>query len=105
MPHHLRVIPDLLARIGTQLADHGEALLASQQSCHSTAQDAQAGWVGASAHALSGLLERWATASTAHLAYFGEHSCGMHFAAAGFSRMEQRNAAALAETRNDVDVG
>jgi uncharacterized protein YukE len=105
MPQQLRAIPDALSRIGNELADHGESLLALQQSCQSDAQDAQPGWVGSSAHALSGLLERWAMASTTHIALFGEHSCGMHFAAAGFRRMEQGNAAALAELRNDADVG
>jgi hypothetical protein len=105
MPQQLRAIPDSLSRLGNELADHGEALLALQQSCHSAAEGTQPGWVGLSAQALSGLLDRWALASTTHIGRFGEHSCGMHFAAAGFSQMERGNATALAELRNDADIG
>ncbi|WP_253869574.1 hypothetical protein [Mycobacterium sp. 1164966.3] len=96
MPQQLRATPDSLTRIGNQLADHGESLLALQLSCLGTAEEAHPGWVGSSALALSGLLDGWAMTSTAHIARFGEHSRGMHFAAAGFRQMEQRNTAALA---------
>jgi hypothetical protein len=105
MPQQLRAIPDSLSRLGNELASHGEALLALQRSCHSAAECAHPGWVGSSAHALSALLDRWATVSAAHIGRFGEHSCGMHFAAAGFHQMEQRNAAAIAGLSNDADVG
>ncbi len=97
MPQQLRAIPDSLSQLGNELASHGESLLALQQSCHGTAEDARSGWVGSSAHALSGLLERWVADSASHIGRFGAHSCDMHFAAAGFSEMEQRNAAALAQ--------
>jgi uncharacterized protein YukE len=92
----LRAIPDVLCHIGNQLANHGETLHALQQSCHGQADGAQAGWVGSSAGALSGLLDSWATASAAHLGRFGEHSCGMHFAAVEFTEMEQHNATSAA---------
>ena len=105
MPQQLRAIPDSLSRTGNDLADQGESLLAVQQSCRSAAEGAQPGWVGSSAHALSGLLDRWATASTAHLGRFGEHACGMHFAATGFRQMEEHNAAAVAGLSNDADIG
>jgi uncharacterized protein YukE len=109
MPQQLRATPDALTRIGNELADHGESLLALQRTCHGMAEGAQPGWVGSSAHALSGLLDGWATTSSAHIARFGSHSCGMHFAAAGYRDMEQRNAAALAQLRNapgdDPDLG
>jgi hypothetical protein len=97
MPQQLRAIPDSLSQLGNELANHGESLLALQQSCHGAAEDARSGWVGSSAHALSELLERWAMASTSHIGRFGAHACDMHFAAAGFSEMEQRNAASLAQ--------
>jgi uncharacterized protein YukE len=111
MPQQLRATPDSLTRIGNELADHGESLLALQRSCHGAAEGAQPGWVGSSGAALSGLLDRWAMTSTAHVARFGEHSCGMHFAAAGFRQMEQRNTAALTECStaakpgDDADLG
>jgi uncharacterized protein YukE len=111
MPQQLRMTPDSLARVGNELADHGESLLGLQLSCHRAAEGAQPGWVGSSAHALSGLLDKWAMTSTAHIARFGEHSCGMHFAAAGFRQMEQGNTAALAQLRtaakpgDDADLG
>jgi uncharacterized protein YukE len=104
-PQQLRAIPDSLSRLGNELANHGETLLALQRSCHCATEDAHSGWVGSSAQALTELLDRWATASTTHIGRFGEHSCGLHFAAAGFRHMEQRNAAALAGLRNDADVG
>ena len=97
MAEELRAIPDVLSHVGNELANHGESLLALQQSCHGEAEGAQSGWVGASAGALSGLLARWATASTTHIGRFGEHSSRMHFAAVEFTEMERRNAAALAE--------
>lgn len=105
MPQQLRSTPDSLARIGNELAEHGESLLALQQSCHGAAEDARRGWVGSSAHALSELLDRWTLNSTTHIARFGEHSCGMHFAATEFRQMEQRNAAALAEPRTVAKPG
>jgi uncharacterized protein YukE len=91
----LRAIPDVLSHIGIELASHGQSLLALQQACHRDADAAQPGWVGSSAAALSGLLDRWATASSGHQARFGEHASGLRFAAAGFSALEQQNAAAL----------
>src|SRR5450755_1638797 len=92
MAEELRASPDVLWQVGTQLANHGETLLALQRSCHGQADGAQAGWVGSSAGALSGLLDTWATASAAHLGRFGEHSGGMHFTAAESTEMEQHNA-------------
>jgi uncharacterized protein YukE len=93
--HELRAIPDVLSHIGIELASHGQSLLALQQACHRDADAAQPGWVGTSAAALSGLLDRWATASTGHQARFDEHAGGMRFTAAGFTTLEQHNAAAL----------
>jgi uncharacterized protein YukE len=103
MADELRAQPDVLSHVGTQLANHGETLLAVQRACHGAAEDAQSGWVGSSAGALSGLLDRWETASTTHIGRFGEHSCGMHFAAVEFTEMEQRNAAALAKVGTTAD--
>lgn len=95
MAEELRAASDVLCHMGNQLADHGESLLAWQQSCHDAAEAAQSGWIGSSAGALSALLDYWETASAAHVGRFGEHSCGMHFAAAGLVEMEQNNAASL----------
>ncbi|CCK59007.1 Conserved protein of unknown function [Mycobacterium canettii CIPT 140070010] len=92
----MRAIPEVLSRVGYQLADHGESLLTSHHRCHGAAEGARSRWVGSSAGALSGLLESWAQASTAHAARIGDHSYGMHLAAAGFAEMEDHNAAALA---------
>lgn len=103
MAEELRAQPDMLSHVGTQLANHGETLLAVQRACHGAAADAQSGWVGSSAGALSGLLDRWETASTTHIGRFGDHSCGMHFAAAELTEMEQRNAAALAKVGTTAD--
>jgi hypothetical protein len=92
----LQTIPDVLCHVGNELANHGESLLALQQQCHREADGVQLGWVGSSADALSWLLERWGIVSVAHMGRFGEHSCGMQWAAAAFTEMERCNAAALA---------
>ncbi len=95
MAPELRTIPDVLSYVGTELANHGRALLDVQQTSHRDAEDAQQGWVGSSAKALSELLDRWTVASTGQLARLSEHSDGMRLAAVGFSEMEQSNAASL----------
>ena len=96
MAEELRVIPDALGHVGNELANHGESLLALQQSCHGAAEGARSGWIGSSAGALAALLDGWVTASTTHIGRFGEHSCGMHVAAVEFTATEGRNATALA---------
>ncbi|MDP7705845.1 MULTISPECIES: WXG100 family type VII secretion target [unclassified Mycobacterium] len=95
MAPNLRAIPDALFRASIELADHGQILLDLQTSCHRDVDDAQRGWVGSSAVALSGLLDRWAAATAGQLARFGEHAGSLRVAAAGFSAMERHNAATL----------
>jgi hypothetical protein len=46
MAEELRAIPDVLSHVGNELANHGESLLALQQSCHGEAEGGQSGWVG-----------------------------------------------------------
>jgi uncharacterized protein YukE len=87
----VRVNPEALSHAGNELASRGETLHALQRSCHGEAEDAQSGWVGSSAAALSGLLDGWASTSSAHIRRIGEQSCDMHFAAADFIFMEQYN--------------
>ena len=91
----LRVNPTALSAAGNDVANHGEDLLAHQQSCHGVAAGAQSGWVGASAWALSNLLDGWQATSDAHLRRFGKHSCDMHFAAVEFADSDDRNAEAV----------
>lgn len=95
MAEELCAIPEVLRQIGTQLADHGDSLLALQQFCRGQIADAQAGWIGSSASALSALIDGWASASSAHLLGFTHQSAGMHLAAAEFNVLDQRNADAL----------
>jgi hypothetical protein len=104
MAEELRVNPDVLSHVGNELANHGETLLALQQSCHAAAEGAHSGWVGSSAGALSGLLDRWATVSSTHMGRFGDHSCGMHFAAVEFTEMENRGATAVAKVGEAADA-
>lgn len=99
MADELRVNPEALRHAGNDIAGHGETLHAVQQSCHTDAAQAQHGWVGSSARALSGLLDNWATTSAAHLKRIGGHSCDMHVAAAQFLFMDQSGAAALSDVR------
>ena len=99
MADELRVTPDLLGQVGNSLEHTGLSMLEVQQQCHRDADSAGAGWVGSSAHALAGLLDSWAAASTVQINRFGEHSCGMHCAAAEYSDLERRNTTAMTELR------
>lgn len=91
----LRATPGVLTHVGIQLAHQGQALQAVQWSCLRDADGAQAGWVGASASALTGLLDRWAALGEGHQVRLSEHADGMRFAAAALRAMEQSNAASL----------
>jgi WXG100 family type VII secretion target len=95
MADKLRVDPAALSHAANEVANHGEDLLARQQSCHGKAAGAHSGWVGSSAGALSNLLDGWETASDAHLRRFGKHSTDMHFVAADFADTEDRNTEAV----------
>lgn len=100
MADQLRVDPEALRLAGNEIAGHGAALHALQRSCHDEAQDVHPGWVGFSAGALSALLDNWSTVHTDHVARIGGHSCAMHFTAAEFVDMAQRNSAALTAVHN-----
>ncbi|OBI90801.1 hypothetical protein A9X01_11430 [Mycobacterium asiaticum] len=91
----MRANPDVLSHVGNQLADHGQSLLAVQQLCHDDVGGAQRGWVGSSAAALTGLLDRWAAAGASHLNSIAEYAGGMRTAAAECAELDQRNAASL----------
>lgn len=95
MADELRVDPETLRLAGNEIAGHGETLYALQRSCHDEIQDAQPGWVGFSAGALSELLDNWSTVGADHIRRVGGHACDMHFTAAEFSYMTQRSSAAL----------
>ena len=95
MADKLRVDPTALSHAGNEVANHGENLLAHQQSCHGEAAGAQSGWVGSSAGALSSMLDGWEATSDAHLRRFGKHSTDMHFVAADFVNTENRNIQAV----------
>lgn len=100
MANGMRISPEALRLAGIELAGHGETLHGLQQLCRGAAQDAHPGWVGFSAGALAELLDNWSAAGTNHVARIGEQSCQMHFAAAEFTWMAQRNFAALAAVDN-----
>lgn len=95
MADKLRVDPTTLSQAGNEVANHGEDLLAHQQSCHGEAAGAHSGWVGSSAGALSSLLDGWETTSDAHFRRFGKHSTDMHFLAVDFADTEDRNTEAV----------
>jgi uncharacterized protein YukE len=82
--------PEQLSQAANDMADHGERLLTSHQSSHTQASGAHSGWVGSSAGALSGLLDRWEAAGTEHFNRIGNHSCDMHVTVAEFSFLDQR---------------
>jgi hypothetical protein len=89
--------PEQLSQAANDLADHGETLLTSHQSSHGQASGAHSGWVGSSAHALSGLLDNWQTASTEHFSRIGNQSCDMHVTVAEFTFLDQQGTRRLEE--------
>lgn len=93
MPNNngLRLDPVALTGAGNALGEHGETLHAVQRAAHADATEAHSGWVGSSAAALAGLLDSWEPTSSEHIRRIGDHSCGMHVAAAEFTFMEQRH--------------
>lgn len=95
MADELRVLPDLLSEVGAALESAGLALLEVQQGCQRAAEGARPGWIGSSAGALSGLLERWDAASIAQIGRFGAHSCAMYLAAAQFIALDRDSATVL----------
>ncbi len=92
MADELRIDPDALGYAGTEIANHGEALRARHEASHDELRGSSSGWVGASAQALSVLLDAWMSASRTQLERIGRCSSDMHIAAAEFIFMEQRNA-------------
>jgi uncharacterized protein YukE len=89
--------PQELMQAANDMADHGESLLTAHQASHGTATDAHSGWVGSSSGALSGLLDSWEDATTAHVGRIGDHSCDMHFTAADFVFSEEQSKQKLSE--------
>lgn len=105
MADQLRVNLEDLCRAGDAIAGHGETLHTMQQSCHSQAQQAQLGWVGSSARALSGLLDGWAVTSRTQLQHIGQHSADLHTAVARFLFLDDGGAATLGSIPADRPAG
>ena len=64
-------------------------------STQSQGWDAQAGWVGLSGAALSGLLDRWQSHAGAHHRMLNDHHHALETAATMFLEMDEHNAQRL----------
>jgi uncharacterized protein YukE len=72
-----------------------EGLAGTYASTLSQGWDAQAGWVGRSGAALSGLLDRWQSHAGQHHRLLNDHHDGLLTAVAVFVELEDRNARRL----------
>jgi WXG100 family type VII secretion target len=91
----LKVVPDLVFHAATTGRGQHEELATTYASTQSQGWDAEGGWVGSSAAALSGLLDRWQSDATRHHAMLNHHHEGLDAAASGFAAMERDNAEKL----------
>jgi uncharacterized protein YukE len=72
-----------------------EGLAGTYAATQSQGWDAQAGWVGRSGTALSGLLDRWQSHAGEHHRLLNDHHHALDTAATVFLDMEDRNARRL----------
>jgi uncharacterized protein YukE len=72
-----------------------EGLAGTYASTQSQGWDAEAGWVGRSGAALSGLLDRWQSRAGEHHRLLSDHHDALDTAAMVFLEMEDRNARRL----------
>lgn len=91
----VRISPEQLRLAGDEVTVTGESLLALHHTCLTDAESAHCGWVGTSAGALAGLLDRWTAASRSHGTRISEQAIGLHSGATEFADMEYNHAAAL----------
>ncbi|MEE6136669.1 WXG100 family type VII secretion target [Mycobacterium sp. 050128] len=92
---NLDVVPGLVFHAATEGRGQHEELAVTYASTQSQGWDAEGGWVGSSAVALSGLLDRWQSDATQHHAMLNHHHEGLDAAASGFVDMERDNAQQL----------
>lgn len=87
-------IPGLVAG-SSKVAEQSTALSRAHGKSVAGVNDAQRGWVGSSARALSSLASHWAKLATKNTAALDHQATGMDTTAKMFSYMEERGAATL----------
>jgi WXG100 family type VII secretion target len=91
----LRVNVEHLAASGVAVTGHGEDVASKHAAATNRIEDAQAGWQGASAVAVTALSEKWVLRTSALVTRLSDHAQGLHANALGFAEMEQQNSQAL----------
>lgn len=91
----LDIVPEQVYQAAAVGRAHHEQLAGTYASTHSQAWDAEAGWVGRSAAALSALLDRWQADGTGHHRLLNDHHDSLHIATSAFVGVDEANAAKL----------
>ena len=95
MPEDLEVDPIDLRISSNHMDMHHSELLAAHTAANGAIEEAQAGWVGASATALQAKFAEWQSATTTMTEDIAAHGHAFLSAAAGYETADGSNAAAL----------
>ncbi|MBW0016140.1 MAG: WXG100 family type VII secretion target [Mycobacterium sp.] len=101
----LGVVPELVWGAAAAGRGQHEQLAAVYAATQSQAWDAEAGWVGRSASALSAMLDRWQSAAAAQHAMLNAHHDGLDAAAVTFVEMDRGACAQRLIHIDDTHVG
>ena len=97
---NLDIAPDQVYDAAAVGRAHHERLAGTYASTQSQGWDAQAGWVGQSGMALTGLLDRWQSDAADHHRLLNDYHDGLHNAATAFIEVDGAGAQKL----DSVDV-
>jgi uncharacterized protein YukE len=104
LDENLDVVPELVFHAATAGRGQHEELATTYAATQSQAWDAEYGWVGRSAMALSALLDRWQSDGAQHHRLLNDHHDGLDAAASTFVEMDRAHAERLSHVY-DADVG
>jgi WXG100 family type VII secretion target len=90
MADHLKVDPIDLHMSSDHMDMHRTELLAAHAAANSVIEEAQAGWVGASAAALQSKLAEWQATSTRLCGDIAAHSAAYRTAANGYTENDSK---------------
>lgn len=96
MPQPIAVDPDDLAHHAGRIREYADALGAGHKSSAATADGAQSGLVGRSAHAIGAKTQRWQAATEELHHVLTSQADALSSAAAAYARTEENNRDAIA---------
>lgn len=96
MAKGMRVDPADLRLVAGQVDVAADGLRSQDAVAHADIHAARAGWVGASAAALAGLLAQWEDESAGHYTELISHSQGLRSAAVAYANTDTGQASQIA---------